>query len=60
MERQLNDTAQKPPSINENLMEMNPFKPFIQICGGLYEKNLSKRISINKIYLKISSIKATI
>ncbi len=38
-------------------MEMNPFKPMVQFCEGLYEAKLALKIPILKVYLNISLVK---
>jgi len=40
-------------------MEMNPYKPLIQYYEGLNEKIVSIKMSLSKLYLKISLVKAT-
>ncbi len=40
-------------------MEMNPFKPIIQFCEGFHEKEISIKMSLTRLYLKINLTKAT-
>ncbi len=40
-------------------MEMNPFKPLIQIYEGFQVKSLGIKTIISKLYLKVSLVKAT-
>ncbi len=41
-------------------MEMNPYKPLIQYYEQFNEKRLSLKISLNKLFLKISTFKTAI
>ncbi len=41
-------------------MEMNPYKPLIQYYEQFNEKILSVKISLNKLFLKISTLKTAI
>ena len=40
-------------------MEMNPFKPLIQLCEELYEQKICPEISLSIFSLKNTSIKTT-
>ena len=38
-------------------MEMNPYKPLVQLCKGLYKKKLYIKTSMHKFNLKIDLYK---
>ena len=39
-------------------MELNTFKPLIQLCEGLYEKNILIKIPISIFHIKTNLSKA--